>query len=153
MIINPTISALWLCLSVFQNTLPDPAPVKENLFINSQQLTTIKPLQLIFLKGEIQLSDNYRKMIRIWARKTIKYDIPVYIHSHATLPTGIRNLTEDAARHEALRTAFNRGIIARDFLENSGIPKKRLILKTNIATKSRINPQGKDSVTLTLRRD
>ncbi len=145
------ISALWLCLSAFQNTLP--APVNENIFIRSQQLTMIKPLQLTFLRGEIQLSDNYRKMIGIWVSQIIKHDVPVYIHSHATLPTGIRNLTEDAARHEALRTAFNRGIIARNFLENSGIPKKRLILKTNIAMKSRINPQGKDSVILTLRRD
>ncbi len=138
---------------VFQNSGPDPGFENEKIFLQLQQLTAINPLQLTFLKGETRLSDNHQKMIRKWARKTAKYNIPVYIHSYAILPTGIRNLTEEAARHEALRTAFNRGIIVKNLLRQGGIADKRLIMKARTVTRFRINPGFKDSITLTIRRN
>ncbi|HEC00822.1 MAG TPA: hypothetical protein ENI91_03940 [Sphingomonadales bacterium] len=141
-------SALWLSLIA---AAPDAGgtanaeALNEKIFLQAREVTEISPLRLRFLKGEVQLTDNNREMIRQWAEKVAKFNIPVYIHSYASAPTGIRNLTPEAARHEAVRIAFNRGLMAKNFLEQSGISHNRLILKS-------IGPQDSDesdSITIT----
>lgn len=105
--------------------------VAENkqLFLQADHLTEIMPLRLQFRKGDMQLTPNTLKTIGHWARKVLSYDIPVYIHSFASTPTGIRNMSSDVAQHESLRIAFNRGLLVKQHLEQSGIPQQRLILK------------------------
>lgn len=115
--------------------------------MHADQLTEIKPLHLKFHKGDIQLSPYNQKVIQEWASQITKYDIPVYIHSFASAPTGIRNLTADTARHEAIRIAFNRGLLAKNLLEQSGVHKKRLILKSSAPDLSGLN----DRITITTR--
>lgn len=145
-------SALWLSLLA---AAPDAAVtanaevLNENIFLQAREVTEINPLRIQFLKGDVQLTDNKREMIRQWAKKVAKFNIQVYIHSYATAPTGIRNLTPETARHEAIRIAFNRGLMAKNFLEQNGISQNRLILKS-------IGPQQgheNDSITITSRRD
>ena len=87
-------------------------------------------------------------MIRQWVKDVLEYDIPVYIHSFASAPTGIRDLSKDAARHEAIRIAFNRGLMAKNFLEQSGINHNRLFLKAVGPDQSPME----DSLTITTRR-
>lgn len=129
------------------------ANANEKIFLQAQYLTDIKPLQLHFFKGEVQLSKNNRALIQSWAdkilstSKSLKYDIPIFIHSSAGFPTGIRDLTPDTAQHEAIRVAFNRGLLAQNLLEQTGIKKNRLILKAQAKTPS---PHS-DSLTITIR--
>lgn len=82
-----------------------------------------------FHKGEIQLSDKNLTAVEKWVRKIKKYDIPVYIYSFSTAPTGVRDQSPTMAHHEAVRIAFNRGLITKNLLEQNGIHKQRLVLK------------------------
>lgn len=132
-------------------------PEQENIFLQAQKLTEIPPLHLSFLKGEVQLSENNRSMILRWTQKVKKYNTPIFVNSYASEPTGLRDLTQGTARHEALRIAINRGLRAKNFLENCGIDQSRLILRApgpeqpnpEANTSSKIN----DGITITTRRD
>ncbi|MBL4893779.1 MAG: hypothetical protein JKY59_02750 [Emcibacter sp.] len=129
--------------------MTEDADLNEKIFLQADQLTEIKPLRLQFFRGQIQLTKNNRDMIRQWVRQVTRYDIPVYIHSFASSPTGIRNMSKQAAHHEAVRIAFNRGLVAKNFLEQNGIRQNRLILKAVGP-----NPANTDdAITLTTRRD
>ncbi|MBL4801864.1 MAG: hypothetical protein JKY45_08210 [Emcibacter sp.] len=123
--------------------------LNEKIFLQADQLTAIKPLRLQFYKGEVQLTQNNRDMIRQWATQITKHNIPVYIHSFASSPTGIRNMSIDTAHHEAIRIAFNRGLLTKNFLEQSGINPDRLIIKAIGPGLSSIE----DSITITTRRN
>jgi len=105
-----------------------PMPDKAKTFLQARQLTEIGSLELVFIKGQLHFNDNNRKMISQWAEKIVKYNIPVYIHSSASPPSGIRNMSEDIARHEAIRLAFNRALIAKTLLESNGISENRLMV-------------------------
>ena len=141
---------MWLSLLASSApALTEGTDLNEKIFLQADRLTEIKPLRLQFYKGEVQLTENNRNMIRQWVRQVTQYDIPVYIHSFASSPTGIRNMSKQAAHHEAVRIAFNRGLVAKNFLEQSGISQNRLILKA-------IGPEAAnndDAITLTTRRD
>jgi len=124
-------------------------PDNEKIFLHADRLTEIKPLRLNFHKGDPALGPHDREIIRKWAGQIAKYNIPVFIHSFASAPTGIRDLTRDAARHEAIRLAFNRGLLAKNLLEQSGIDGKRLILTASAPDLTGLN----DRITITTRRD
>ena len=122
-------SVLWLSMVTSQVAQPTPLPENGKSFLQADQLTHIQPLRLRFHKGETQLTEKNQEIILLWARKILNYDVPVFITSYASAPTGIRDLTKDIAHHEAIRLAFNRGLLTKNLLEQSGISKKRLILK------------------------
>lgn len=120
-------------------------PEKAETVLQASHLSEIKPLQLRFLKGEVHLSSHNLEMIKLWTRQVIKYNIPVFIHSSASAPTGIRDITTEAAHHEAIRIAFNRGLITKSFLKQSGIDENRLVLKAIGPDQSEIH----DSIIIT----
>ncbi len=124
-------------------------PAKDETSIQIPQITKISPLKLQFLKGEVHLSNNNLEMIHHWTRQVMKNNTPIFIHSFASAPTDIRNLTDEAGQHEAIRIAFNRGLIAKSFLKQCGINEKRLILKAIESNPSKID----NSITITTRND
>ncbi|PHZ86197.1 hypothetical protein [Paremcibacter congregatus] len=131
-----------------QATTSALAPDNEKIFLHADHLAEVKPLQLQFHKGIIQLSEENLAAIEQWAQQIKKYDIPVYIHSFSTLPTGVRDQTANDAHQEAVRIAFNRGLITKNLLEQMGIHKQRLILKAMGPD----NVAYEDRITLTTRR-
>jgi len=120
-----------------------------HLFLNASTLTNIQPLTIHFHKGQEFVADNNQDVIRAWAEKLKKSHIPINIYSYALLPTGIRDLTADRAKHQAVRIAFNRGMAAKNILEQSGIQADRIFLKAGGPD------QSTDSgyMTITIRRD
>lgn len=120
-------------------------PEIENISPDSPQHTENYPLQLQFLKGEIHLSSNNLETMQVWARQVRENKVPIFIYSYASTPTGIRNMTKAAARHEAVRVAFNRGLIAKSYLVQCGINENRLILSATNSAPSKID----DSITIT----
>lgn len=148
-VISFLIPLLWLNL-LAGHTHAKPPEVQDNrLFLNAQQLTEIQPLRLRFIKGEEFLTNTSHELIHQWADRMSKYDVPIYINSVASLPTGIRDMTDDKARHGAVRIAYNRGVMARQFLIHCGIDPERLTLHAIPAAPSTLN----DSITITARKD
>jgi len=125
---------------------------KKEIFLQAQELTNIKPLKLYFMKGEYQLGNNTRTMIEAWAKQIKNSTIPIYIYSLSTAPRGLRNLTQDAATHEAKRTAFNRGLLIKSLLLSHDIAQDQLIIKTNRPESVQINKPFRDIVIITTRR-
>lgn len=126
---------------------------EKELFLQAQELMDIKPLQLHFLKDDYQLSHNTRSMIQKWAKRIRRYNVPIYIHSLSSIPNGIRNLTDDTANHEAIRTALNRGLIIKSLLERHGIAKNQLIIKTVPPKNMQPGNKLKDMIIITTHRD
>ena len=100
----------------------------ERLFLNAPTLTGHTPLEIPFHKGEIRIGDNTRAIIQAWAHKIAEYSLPVHVYSYAGLPRMRRNLTEPAARHDAVRVAFKRARHVKALLETAGVSEKRIIL-------------------------
>ncbi|WP_417317350.1 hypothetical protein [Emcibacter sp.] len=121
-------TAMWLGLTStsFAADLPDTQ--SERLFLNAASLTDLKPLQFRFHKGQLQLGNNSREQLKEWADQIRKYSFPIHIYSYAATPEHLRDMNEARAKHESVRVAFNRGLLARALLEQAGIDSQRIRL-------------------------
>ncbi|MCF8473744.1 MAG: hypothetical protein K9G26_03525 [Emcibacter sp.] len=125
-------TALWISLFSFQNA--DLMSSNENRnsykndFLEVELLTKIKPLELQYSKNQIDITSPNREIIHNWTKQVIKYNIPIYIHSFASLPSAIMNLSEDIARHDAVHVAFNRGVIIKNIILQQGIKDDHVII-------------------------
>ncbi|WP_321393184.1 hypothetical protein [Emcibacter sp.] len=121
-------TAFWLGLASSGLAADIPSSHSERLFLNASALTDLKPLQFDFHKGQFQLGENSRELLKQWAEQIKKYSFPIHIYSYAATPESLRDMTENRAKHEAVRVAFNRGLIARALLEQTGIASNRIRL-------------------------
>ena len=121
-------TAFWLGLASTSLAADLPSSHSDRLFLNAATLTDLKPLQFKFHKGQLQLGENGKELLRQWADQIRQYNFPVHIYSYAATPQHLRDMTENRAKHESVRVAFNRSLIVRSLLEQAGIAGQRIQL-------------------------
>lgn len=146
-------TAVWLSLATpIAHSSEAPPSVQEHIFLGADHLTEITPVWLNFHPDQLSFVEANREAVRKWAAGLGNYPVRVHIYSYASLPTGLRDQKADTRHHFAVRKAFNRGLAARNILEQEGVASKNIILHA-IGPAATAAGGSEDQVHITVRED